>query len=186
MKSSSEQVKACWICSSDKFVDEHHIDCKEGKLSSETVPLCRRCHRTYHDFGIEWFDDEYLDKVIELENRRRQIVYYASLKGPGKPLLVLLKREDINIRRSTYWNKQHGISPSQGKVKAKPPMMTFRLPNNPPLCGEDWLKAHLKDYTPEEIGALSIEIKYGNRWLPPVAVTDKRGRVKATIREVKE
>lgn len=95
----------CEICNSDRFVDAHHYDCKEGKLSSETIDLCRRCHRTYHDRGLEWFDDKYLDKAIGIENKSREI-RYAALKDPVKPL-VLLKREDI--RRSDYWNKIHGV-----------------------------------------------------------------------------
>lgn len=101
-----EDRTICWICSSGKHVDDHHYDCKEGELSPETVPLCRRCHQTYHIWGVEWFEDEYLDKIIEIENKGRQIVY-ASLKNPTKPL-VLLKREDI--RRSDYWNKKHAIT----------------------------------------------------------------------------
>lgn len=100
----------CEICRSDRFVDVHHYDCKEGKISPETIILCRRCHRTYHDLGVEWFDDGIIDRAIQMENRRREIVY-ANLQTPTKPLL-LLKREDI--RRSDYWNKIHGI-------KSKPP-----------------------------------------------------------------
>ena len=100
----------CWICNSNKFVDNHHYDCKKGKISPETVPLCRRCHRTYHDRGVEWFDDEYLEKIIEIENKARAIYQKAGIRSkfsqPEEPL-VLLKREDI--QRSTYWNKTHGI-----------------------------------------------------------------------------
>ena len=103
--------KSCYLCASTRFVDDHHIDCQEGTLSSETVPLCRRCHRTYHDLGVEWFEDKYLDKAIELENKQRQIVY-ASLENPTKPL-VLLKREDI--KRSGYYNKTHGIKRASSK-----------------------------------------------------------------------
>lgn len=95
----------CYICPNDKYIDDHHIDCKGGKVSSETVPLCRRCHRTYHDLGVEWFDDEYLDKAIELENRRRQIVY-DSLKSPTTRLVLLERGE---VKRTDYWYKQHGI-----------------------------------------------------------------------------
>ena len=97
--------KVCYICSSGKYVDAHHYDCQEGRISPETVPLCRRCHRTYHDLGVEWFEDEYLDKAIEIENKRQQLVY-DSLKNPVRPL-QLLKKEDI--ARSDYWNKIHGI-----------------------------------------------------------------------------
>ena len=96
----------CEICGSDKFVDAHHYDCKEGKISPETINLCRRCHRTYHNYGADWFDDEYLDKVIQIENKRRELIY-TNLDNPVKPL-VLLRREDIV--RSDYFNKIHGIS----------------------------------------------------------------------------
>jgi len=102
----NETNKSCSICASDKFVDEHHYDCREGTISPETIPLCRRCHRTYHDRGIEWFDDEYLDRAIEIENKSRAI-RYGKLSQPVKPL-TLLRREDII--RSDYWNKIHGIS----------------------------------------------------------------------------
>jgi len=105
----------CEICGSDRFVDAHHYDCREGTISPDTILLCRRCHRTYHDRGIEWFDDEYLDKAIEIENKRRGI-HYSKLSKPVKPI-VLLKREDIV--RSDYWNKIHGI-----KKHKKPPRET--------------------------------------------------------------
>lgn len=117
--------KICEICGSDRFVDAHHYDCKEGKLSAETIMLCRRCHRTYHDRGIEWFDDEKIDKAIEIENKRREIrnahleelnqdrlvgvtkfPYYSWLRKPILPE-SLLRREDIV--RSDYWNKIHGV-----------------------------------------------------------------------------
>ena len=91
-----DKVKVCSVCSGTKFVDDHHYDCCEGKMSPEIVPLCRRCHRTYHDRGVEWFEDEYLDRVIEIENKRRLII--------GRPG-VLLRREDIV--RTDYWYKIH-------------------------------------------------------------------------------
>lgn len=107
------EEKLCYICPSNKYVDDHHVDCCEGKLSPETVPLCRRCHRTYHDLGVEWFDDEYLEKAIEIENRRREIF--------GQPPM---RREDVT--RSDYWNKIHGkpkikhprakVDPRQGRL----------------------------------------------------------------------
>ena len=95
----------CEVCGSDRFVDAHHYDCKEGEIDSETIKLCRRCHRTYHDRGIEWFDDKYLDKAIEIENKRREKIY-ACLKNPTKQLVVLRREE---VKRSNYWNKIHGI-----------------------------------------------------------------------------
>ena len=99
---------SCYICDSDKFVDDHHYDCQEGKLSPETAPLCRRCHRTYHDLGVEWFDDEYLDKAIEIENKRR------GIQGWRQPRM---RREDIS--RSDYWNKIHNIIPKKKRGKVR-------------------------------------------------------------------
>lgn len=146
--------KACYICPSTKFVDDHHIDCWEGKLSPETAPLCRRCHRTYHDLGVNYFDDEYLDKTIELENRRREI-YNANLeyfekeraarapwKKPITPL-PLLKRDDI--KRSDYFNKKHGLPETKERRGSMTPAFTFHLPHGEPLCGWDWVHAHLYD-----------------------------------------
>lgn len=109
-----DEIKRCYICGSDKFVDDHHYDCREGKLSPETVPLCRRCHRTYHDLGVEWFEDEYLDKAIEIENKRKEI--RNSAKGVVNPF-PLIKREDI--KRSSYWNKIHNMPPKKGKAVIK-------------------------------------------------------------------
>lgn len=141
INADSDQIKACFICPSNKYVDNHHIDCEEGKISPETVPLCRRCHRTFHDLGVEYFDDEYLDKAIELENRRRQIVY-DSLKNPVQSL-VLLKREDI--RRSGYFNKTHGLRETKERKGSQTPPFPFHLPRGEPLCGWDWVNAHLYD-----------------------------------------
>jgi len=135
------KAATCYICSSDRFVDDHHIDCCEGKLSLETVPLCRRCHRTYHDLGVEWFEDEYLDKAIELENRHRQIVY-DSLKSPTRPL-ELLSREDI--RRSDYFNKTHGLPETKETKGSRTPAFTFHLPRGEPLCGSQWVNDHMYD-----------------------------------------
>lgn len=56
------------------------------------------------------------------------------------------------------------------------------IPSNP-LCGEDWLKAHLADHTPEEIGSLTIKIGYNRRLLPPIYASDKSGTVKTIMRE---
>lgn len=123
----------CWVCSSNKFIDDHHYDCKEGKLSPEKVPLCRRCHRTYHDLGINYFEDEYLDKAIEIENKRREILGQQPL----------LKREDI--RRSDYWNKIHGIKPEHPLPKKGKVFPGFQMPHGEPLCGWEWLHRHTFD-----------------------------------------
>ena len=156
------EEKACYICSSTKFVDDHHFDCQEGKLSPETVLLCRRCHRTYHDLGVDYFDDEYLGKAIELENRRREIhnanlEYFEKeraaraaqwplnrmLKEPITPL-PLLKREDI--RRSKHFNKTHGLKEKrEGKGSMTPAFNNFHPPRGEPLCGQQWVDDHLYD-----------------------------------------
>jgi len=71
------------------------------------------------------------------------------------------------------------------KEKAGKPSGVFRILNNPPLCGEGWLKAHLADHTHEEIEALTIEIGCDNKWLPPVSVADKKGTVNTIVRRLK-
>ena len=91
------EEKTCYICSSSIFIDDHHIDCQGGKVSPETVPFCRRCHTTYHIWGVVWFDDEYLDRIIEIENRRRVLF--------GLPLMVKEK-----IKRSKYWKIKHRVN----------------------------------------------------------------------------
>lgn len=131
--------KLCYICPSNKHVDDHHIDCEEGKLSPETVPLCRRCHRTYHDLGVEWFEDEYLDKAIELENKRREI-WRANKIGC---VLPPMKREDI--KRTDYFNKKHGLPLNKREKGSRTPAFNFHLPCGEPLCGWDWVNAHLYD-----------------------------------------
>ena len=105
----------CEICGSDRFIDAHHYDCREGEISPETINLCRRCHRTYHDLGVEWFDNDKIDKAIEIENKRREIIY-TTLTHP-KPLVFLEKKD---IQRSDYWNKIHGI-----RKRKQPPKETF-------------------------------------------------------------
>ena len=130
---------SCYICSGDKYVDDHHYDCLEGKLSPETVPLCRRCHRTYHDLGVEWFDDEYLDKAIEIENKRREI---WRLNNVGR-VLPPMKREDV--KRSDYWNKTHGLPETKEGRGTQTPAFVFHLPHGEPLCGWPWVNAHLYD-----------------------------------------
>lgn len=168
----------CWVCSSNKFVDEHHYDCLEGKLSPETVPLCRRCHRTYHGLGANFFEDEYLDKVIEIENKRREI-WKANNHGRAQ---LPMTREDI--RRSDYWNKKHNIAPPTRPEKRKAELSKAVRVGSIPLCGWEWLETHRRDHTQEEADALAIEITYDGKQLPLVSVGDKRGAVKAIIRNV--
>lgn len=169
----------CYICSSDKFIDDHHYDCLEGRLSPETVPLCRRCHRTYHDWGIEAFSPDTTDKALEVENRRREILRSLPLGHPHYRNLPPMKLEDV--KRSDYWYKKHNITPPSRLGRKKGFRgIPFRIPSNP-LCGEDWLKAHLGDHTPEEIGSLTIKISYNNRRLLPISVSNKRGAVKTVM-----
>ncbi|MBA7680292.1 hypothetical protein ES703_88606 [subsurface metagenome] len=70
-----------------------------------------------------------------------------------------------------------------GKKPPKEIAIPFRIPRNP-LCGWDWLGVHLTDHTPEEIAALTIEVAYDSRWLPPVSVSNKRGTTKKIIRNI--
>ena len=154
----------CYICGSGRFVDDHHIDCVHGAKSDKTVPLCRRCHRTYHDIGIEWFDDELLDKALQIENRRRDIY--------GLPHLTRGQ-----VKRSEYWNKKHGIKPA--KVE-KPKLFSRR--GFAPLCGWDWFWAHLKDSHPEQ----SIEVKYDDKVVANVATSDKPGMLRRILKEVRK
>lgn len=58
-----------------------------------------------------------------------------------------------------------------------PPLSTTK-----PLCGWDWLRQHLLDHTHAEIEALTIEIGYNGRNLPPVSAADNRGTVKSIVR----
>jgi hypothetical protein len=182
---------SCYICGSDRFVDNHHYDCLHGAISPETVPLCRRCHRTYHDFGLASFSPDTTLKAIEVENRRREILrslpvdhrYYQNL--PPRAL------GDVMKQRSDYWFEKHNAHPWE---MAAPPLplprawkrltrkVPFRLPLDPPLCGREWLSAHLGDYTPEEIEAQTIVVTCDGRELSPVAASAKKGEVKTLVR----
>ena len=130
----SMEEKQCWICSSTKYVDEHHIDKEHGKRSPETVPLCRRCHRTYHDLGVDYFDDDLVDKAIDLENLYRSLPIHT--RAP-------MKREQIV--RSPYWLKQHGVLRSLPDHLYKLMRPGIRIP----LCGWDWVEEHQDDEYPE-------------------------------------
>lgn len=127
----------CYVCGKQP-VDDHHIDCKHGEVSDETVPLCRRCHRTYHDLGVEWFEEEYLDKILEIENKRRALypnLYHTTTTRavPHVPLDTKLKLDRSDIIRSDYWNKTHGIKkakPNQANtaIESELPGSTLQLP----------------------------------------------------------
>jgi len=159
----------------------------KGALSPETVPLCRRCHRTYHDWGVGAFSPDTTEKALEVENKRREILrslpsdhpLYQSLRFSRQEAQTPLKLEDV--RRSRYWYKKWGITPPRRERVKRVPL---KMPSSPPLCGEDWLRTHLADHTPEEIAALAIEVGCDHRWLPPVSLAAKRGTVKATVRSL--
>jgi len=163
-------MRACYICSSDKYVDDHHVDCQYGEVSPDTVPLCRRCHRTYHDLDVEWFDDEVLDRAIEVENMRRKIF--------GEPPL---ERKDIV--RSDYWYKKHGIKrpkPMHGAIplanSAK--FRSLVRPGIVPLCGWPWLEANAGKVYPEQ----AIAVFYNEKPLLCLPSTStKRGIIKAAM-----
>lgn len=151
-----EQV--CYICPSNSFVDDHHYDLQYGRISEETVPLCRRCHKTIHMYGgINMFEDELLDKAIEVWNVTQFLL--------NRPLMARDK-----IVRSKYWLKKHGVKKAvtfdpvnkrftqeggfaedntKGSMtSAFPP---FHFPHGEPLCGWSWVYAHqydLLDYVP--------------------------------------
>lgn len=105
-------MKVCYCCLSVRFVDEHHYDCKEGKISPETVPLCRRCHRTYHDLGVNAFSPDTTTKILEVENKRREIFRLSPMK-------------ESDIRRSQYYLKKWG---SNAPKKVKVVKVSSQLP----------------------------------------------------------
>lgn len=155
----------CYICQSAKRIENHHIDCSEGEISDETIPLCKRCHRTYHDLGVEWFDDEVLDKAIELENRRR------ALFG-----LSPLRREDI--KRSDYWYKKHGTKRPRIPQRATLNEIKRRcFPHGDPLCGWDWMHKHLGDEYPEP----RMELAYDGELIATLTGKPKRGFIRAIV-----
>ncbi|GAI73769.1 unnamed protein product [marine sediment metagenome] len=133
---SIPEEKTCYICNGDNFVDDHHYDLQYGKISEETVPLCRRCHKTIHMYrGIHMFEDVYLDRAIEVWNRTQVLL--------NRPLMTKDK-----IERSKYWLKKHGIKGVKGIDEgegSQTPAFPFHLPHGEPLCGWDWFNEHLYD-----------------------------------------
>jgi len=97
----------CAICGSERFVDRHHLDCQRGALSPLTIPLCRRCHRSYHDWGISCFSPDTTEKALEVENIKRGIY--------REPPLLLSE-----IVRSSYWRAKWKV-PKKAKVAKKEP-----------------------------------------------------------------
>lgn len=155
-------MKVCYICSSDQHIDDHHVDCQYGEVSPDTVPLCRRCHRTFHDLGVEWFDDELLDRAIEVENMRRKMF--------SKPLL---ERKDIV--RPDYWYKKHGIKRVPGGTR----LISLIKPGLQPLCGWPWLEANEGKVYPEQ----SIVVFFNDKELVAMPVTAKKpGLIKAAMK----
>lgn len=135
------------------------------------MPLCRRCHRTYHDFGLSSFDDETLGKALEIENRRREILY-SALKEPTNPL-QLLKREEVVRDRSDYWYKKHGLK----RHPTIPRIATVRRVNEVvrrgivPSCGWDWVYEHIEKVYPEQ----SITISNGQKSVT-ISAKDKNAK----------
>lgn len=169
-------------------MDNHHYDCLGGKLSPETVPLCRRCHQTYHVWGIGAFSPDTTEKALAVENKRREILRSLPPDHPQYRrasylgILSPLRLEDV--RHARYWYKKwHVTPPRKEKVKTEAVSeMSLKMPNSPPLCGDDWLNKHLNDHTPEEIGSLTIQVSYDNRQLPVVSVADKRRTLTKMLR----
>jgi hypothetical protein len=154
----------CYICFKAKRLDDHHIDCQEGTISPDTVPLCRRCHRTYHDLGTEWFDDEVLDRAIEVENMRRRIF--------GEPFL-----EKRDIVRSDYWYKKHSIKrpESDKKVFENAPVVRLGIE---PLCGWPWVEENRGKIYPEQ----GIVVFFnGKELLDMPSTSTKRGLIRAVM-----
>lgn len=82
----------CYVCPSEKYVEDHHVDFKGGELSPETMPMCKRCHRTLHDLGVKYFDDDKLDRALVVLNKRNEIW--------GRPAM---RREEVPRRIRGRW-----------------------------------------------------------------------------------
>lgn len=123
-----------------------------------------------------------------MENKRREILRSLPADHPEYRraeylgTLSPLKLEDV--RRSGYWYRKWGIKPPR-KERVKAKAVAFKIPNDPPLCGEEWLRNHLNDHTSEEIGALAIEVSYGGRQLAPVEASSRRGVLQKALKEVR-
>lgn len=161
--------RSCYICErTEVLIDDHHIDCAHGARSKETVPLCRRCHRTYHDHGVDWFEDEFLDRVLEIENKRRAIY--------GIPPM---KREDV--KRSPYWNKTHGIREEGGKQQGEDDDIRERFMKRQiiPLCGWDWVRGYRLRTYPEQY----IEVSVDDKVIAKVAASEKSGTLRKAMKD---
>lgn len=158
--------KVCYICGSKRFVDAHHIDDQHGRLSPETVLLCRRCHRTLHDLSVSWFDDELLDRAMEVENMRRKIF--------SEPFL-----EKGDIERSDYWYKKHGIRREKSiqEISTQP---LVRPGIVEPICGWKWIEENKGKIYPEQ----GITVLYDAKPILALAFPSpsvKRGLIRAVM-----
>lgn len=190
--------KKCYICPSTATLDDHHIDCNEGKLSPEMVPLCRRCHRTYHDRGLEWFDDDILDKAIELENRRREIINNKKLTPPYPGISVpysmrhvsplpMVDKAEVVAMRSDYWYKKHGLTKPQALVKASRAQKRIERELlyqgcTEPLCGKEWLANALAR---AKLFNQAMTIIHDGRVIGEFDTSTKRGEVKRLMKGTK-
>jgi len=174
-------MKACYICSSSKFVDNHHYDCLEGKLSPETVPLCRRCRRTYHDWGVGAFSPDTTAKALEVENKRREILRSLPPEHPFYNNLPAMKLEDVE--RSDYWYKKHGVTKPRiigiSAIKHIPRLGVE------PLCGREWLAQALARAKTQPITQTMTIIFDGKEIAGFNNVGVKRGQIRRFMKEVK-
>jgi hypothetical protein len=174
-----------------------------GELSPETVPLCRRCHRTYHDRGLEWFDDDILDKAIELENRRREIINeiinskrltppYPGISVPYNlrhlsPPLPMVDKAEVVASRSDYWYKKHGLTKPRTPVnKAQSSIVKgvsweLQYRGTEPLCGKEWLDNALARVDTKLFNQ-SMTIVYDGKVLGEFDASTKRGEVKRLMK----
>lgn len=55
-----------------------------------------------------------------------------------------------------------------------------------PICGWEWLFNHKHDHSHDEIEALAIEVSFDGRNMAPVLASEKRGKVKAAVRGLRD
>jgi hypothetical protein len=142
---------------------------------------------------VSSFSPDTTEKALEVENRRREIFRSLPADNPYFQDLPPLKLGDIKRSRYWYkkwgkkaieWEREHGIISAIPEKKKRTRLTIFRMPKAPPLCGEEWLREHLNDYTLEDIETLGIEMAYNGKQLPAVSMSDKKGKVKSLIRSL--
>lgn len=138
------------------------------------MPLCRRCHRTYHDLGLSWFDDELLDRAIEVENMRRQIY--------GEPPF-----DKNTLIRPDYWYTKHGIrrvgAPGViGVLDIPTKIMQLTRPGIEPICGMQWLLDHINLEYPEQ--SITVFFK-GQELVAMPSTSTRRGIIKSAMKMAK-